>query len=120
MARDITRKESDTGASTSNAIDFALVLSRMIDALNGDPQQLRSTVYELARHKLEEQAAAEDPAEQGRLAHALEAAIQGVETHFKGMNLQLGAPPEQTPRLGPPVDPAIAAETAGALDVGAA
>lgn len=116
MARDITRKEPETGASTSNAVDFALVLSRMIDALNGDPQQLRSTVYELARHKLEEQAAAENPDEQGQLAHALEVAIQGVETHFKGMNLQLGPPPGQTPRLGPPVDPAMAAQTAAALD----
>ena len=116
MARDITRKEPDTGASTSNAVDFALVLSRMIDALNGDPQQLRSTVYELARHKLEEQAASEDPDEQGRLAHALEVAIQGVETHFKGVGLQLGPPSGQTPRLGPPVDPAMAAQTAAALD----
>jgi hypothetical protein len=117
MARDITRKEPDTGVATSNAVDFALVLSRMIDAVNGDPQQLRSTVYELARHKLEEQAAAEHPEEQGRLTHALEVAIQGVETHFKGMNLQaLGPPPGQTPRLGPPVDPAMAAQTAAALD----
>ncbi len=117
MARDITRKEPDTGASTSNAVDFALVLSRMIDAINGDPQQLRSTVYELARHKLEEQAAGENPEEQTRLAHALEVAIQGVETHFKGMNLQaLGPPAGQTPRLGPPVDPAMAAQTAAALD----
>lgn len=116
MARDITRKEPDTGASTSNAVDFALVLSRMIDAINGDPEQLRSTVYELARHKLEEQAASENSNEQGRLAHALEVAIQGVETHFKGMNLQLGPPADQTPRLGPPVDPAMAAQTAAALD----
>jgi hypothetical protein len=116
MARDITRKEPDTGASTSNAVDFALVLSRMIDAINGDPQQLRSTVYELARHKLEEQAASEDPDEQGRLAHALEVAIQGVETHFNGMNPQLGLPSGQAPRLGPPVDPAMAAQTAAALD----
>ncbi len=117
MARDITRKEPDTGASTSNAVDFALVLSRMIDAVNGDPQQLRSTVYELARHKLEEQAASERPEEQGRLVQALETAIQGVETHFNGMNLQaLGPPPGQTPRLGPPVDPAMAAQTAAALD----
>jgi len=116
MARDITRKEPDTGASTSNAVDFALVLSRMIDALNSDPQQLRSTVYELARHKLEEQAASEDLDEQSRLAQALEVAIQGVETHFTGMNLQLGPPSGQTPRLGPPVDPAMAAQTAAALD----
>jgi hypothetical protein len=116
MAQDITRKESDTGASTSNAVDFALVLSRMIDAVHGDPEQLRSTVYELARHKLEEQAASENPDEQGRLAQALEVAIQGVETHFKGNLPALGPPPGQTPRLGPPVDPAMAARTAAALD----
>jgi hypothetical protein len=116
MARDITRKESDTGVSTSNAVDFALVLSRMIDAVNGDPQQLRSTVYELARHKLEEQAAGENTEEQSRLAQALEVAIQGVETHFKGNMQVLGPPPGQTPRLEPPVDPAMAAQTAAALD----
>ncbi|WP_213769868.1 hypothetical protein [Bradyrhizobium sp. dw_78] len=104
-------------ATTSTAIDFALVLSRMIDAVNGDPQQLRTTVYELARHKLDEQAASEDPEEQSRLAHALEAAIHGVETHFGGMQLQtLGPPTGQVPQLGAPADPAMAARTAEALD----
>ncbi|WP_244548917.1 hypothetical protein [Bradyrhizobium canariense] len=104
-------------ASTSTAVDFALVLSRMIDAVNGDPEQLRATVYALARHKLDEQAASEDPDEQERLAHALEVAIKGVETHFDGMGMPpLGAPGGQLPRLGPPVDPAMAAQTAAALD----
>jgi hypothetical protein len=118
MAQDITRKEPNTEvAATSTAVDFALVLSRMIDAVNGDPQQLRTAVYELARHKLDEQAASEDPNEQNRLADALETAIQGVETHFNGMGLQaLGAPGGQLPRLGAPADPAMAARTAAALD----
>jgi hypothetical protein len=118
MGQDITRKEPNTEvAATSTAVDFALVLSRMIDAVNGDPQQLRTAVYELARHKLDEQAASEDPNEQNRLADALEAAIQGVETHFNGMGPQaLGAPGGQVPRLGAPADPAMAARTAAALD----
>jgi hypothetical protein len=118
MGQDITRKEPNTEvAATSTAVDFALVLSRMIDAVNGDPQQLRTAVYELARHKLDEQAASEDPNEQNRLADALEAAIQGVETHFNGMGPQaLGAPGGQVPRLGAPADPVMAARTAAALD----
>lgn len=116
MAQDITRKEPDTEtAAVSTAVDFALVLSRMIDAVNGDPEQLRATVYELARHKLDEQAASEDPGEQDRLARALEVAIKGVETHFDGMGMPALGPPV-LPRLGPPVDPAMAARTAAALD----
>jgi hypothetical protein len=47
----------------------------------------------------------------------LEAAIQGVETHFNGMGPQaLGAPGGQVPRLGAPADPVMAARTAAALD----
>jgi hypothetical protein len=78
----------------------------MIDAVQADPQQLRSTVYALARHKLDEQAASEEPEERDRMAKALEVAIQGVETHFTGMSLPaLGPPGAQLPRLGPPAPP---------------
>jgi hypothetical protein len=61
-------------------VEFALVLARTIDAVSGDPEQLRSAVYELARHKLQQLSAA-DPAEKARLMHALEVAIVGVESH---------------------------------------
>jgi len=114
MARDVRPRESNAGAAAaSTEVDFALVLSRMIDAVQADPQQLRSTVYALARHKLDEQVASEEPEERDRMAKALEVAIQGVETHFTGMSLPaLGPPGAQLPRLGSPTpvvlgDPAM-------------
>lgn len=61
-------------------VEFALVLARTIDAVSADPEQLRSAVYELARHKLQE-LATEDPSEKQRLMKALEVAIEGVEAH---------------------------------------
>ncbi|MGC2780554.1 MAG: hypothetical protein WA418_33450 [Bradyrhizobium sp.] len=57
------------------------MLARTIDAVNGDPEQLRSAVYELARHKLQ-QLSEHDPAEKTRLLQALEVAIAGVEAHM--------------------------------------
>lgn len=104
MNRDLRPREPKSGAANaSTEVDFALVLSRMIDALQADPQQLRSTVYALARHKLDEQAADEEPEERERMAKALEVAIQGVEIHFTGMALPaLGPPTAQLPRLEAP------------------
>src|SRR5436305_112555 len=67
----------------TNEIEFALVLARMIDSLKEDPEQLRSVVYELARHKLEEQFTQADLAEIQKARSALETAITGVETFFK-------------------------------------
>jgi flagellar hook-basal body complex protein FliE len=88
MIRNITRKEPNSeAASASPEVDFALVLSRMIDSVNADPKHLRTTVYELARHKLQEQITNEVPDEISRLTIALEAAIQGVETHFSRLEL---------------------------------
>lgn len=67
-------------ASAHPEVEFALVLARTIDAVQADPEQLRSAVYDLARHKLD-QLAHDDPAEKGRLMQALEVAIAGVESH---------------------------------------
>ncbi|MCC8968548.1 hypothetical protein H8A95_41295, partial [Bradyrhizobium sp. Pear76] len=63
-------------------MEFALVLSRTIDSVRSDPQQLRSAVYELARQKLQ-QLSHEDPQEKQRLMQALEVAIEGVEAHTR-------------------------------------
>ena len=64
-------------------VTFALVLSRAIDQIRSDPAQLRSTVYELARVRLEQEAAKENPAlsseEKQRILASLEVAIEGVE-----------------------------------------
>jgi hypothetical protein len=60
-------------------VEFALVLSRLIESAQSDPIQLRSSIYQIARIKLQEQIASESPAEAQRLLQALETAITGVE-----------------------------------------
>jgi hypothetical protein len=77
MAWKISRKERNAETVTASPeVDFALVLSRMINSVSADPKQLRTAVYELARHKLHKQIANEVPDEISRLARALEVAIQ--------------------------------------------
>ena len=62
------------------AVDFALVLSRMVNSVKDDPVQLRAVIYELARAKLAGQlVSAASPGERRQMRHALETAIQGVE-----------------------------------------
>jgi hypothetical protein len=66
-------------------IEYALLLSRMISVVEGDPAQMRTMIYELARAKLKiDMARSIDISRAGdgerkRLATALETAIQGVE-----------------------------------------
>ena len=80
MGSEIIRPEDQEGyPASSPEVDFALVLSRMIDSVKNDPEHLRATVYELARHKLKEQLKREDFAESRKLSKSLEIAIQGVE-----------------------------------------
>jgi len=76
-------KPADNTPPPSPEVNFALVLSRMIDSVQQDPEQLRQTVYELARIKLREQFGHEDATEINRLVGALESAIQGVESFSK-------------------------------------
>lgn len=103
MTRNTSRKEHNLeAASASPEVDFALVLSRMIDSVNADPKHLRTTVYELARHKLQEQIGNEAPDEISRLNVALEAAIQGVETHFSRLELLPLEGRDGPPRLSSP------------------
>jgi hypothetical protein len=67
-------------------VDFAVVLSRIIDSIEHNPAQLRNAVYELARIKLRREAWRENPAinppEARRLTLALESAIEGVEAIY--------------------------------------
>lgn len=66
-------------ARTLPEVEFALVISRTINALNEDPSLLRSTVYELARVKLRKDLFGGDLEQTQQLTQALETAIQGVE-----------------------------------------
>src|SRR5205809_951952 len=68
-------------------VEFAVVLSRVIESIEDDPAPLlRNAVYELARIKLRREAWRRNPAinlsEAKRLTLALESAIEGVETIY--------------------------------------
>jgi hypothetical protein len=79
MSEPIKKPEPASATDHSPEVNFALVLSRMIESVEKDPALLRGTVYELARVKLLEQFGREDVTEVNRLVKALETAIQGVE-----------------------------------------
>jgi hypothetical protein len=101
MVPKILRREGSADAApASSEIEFALVLSRMIDSITEDPEQLRASLYELARHKLEEQVVTEVPDEQSRILNSLEVAIKGVETHYSRLELRALEPPEGRSRFG--------------------
>lgn len=67
----------DVAPTSTPEVEFALVINRMIESIKSDPEHLRATIYELARHKLKEQFGAEPDID--RLSNALEVAIRGVE-----------------------------------------
>jgi hypothetical protein len=71
--------QDTTVAPYAQEIEYALILSRMINAVNNDPAQIRSTIYEYARAKLKLDTSWAQASERERLAAALETAIQGVE-----------------------------------------
>ncbi len=92
----------------AQAVEYALLLSRMLTVVQQDPSQMRTMVYELARAKLKiDMARSIDitragDAERKRLASALETAIQGVESFTARQELLEGPEaPAQPPRIGP-------------------
>lgn len=80
---DGTSAISEDGSKTpeGKGIEFALVLARMIESVKSDPDQMRAAIYQLARHKLDEQVRSEKPDDIRNIKGSLEIAIQGVE-HF--------------------------------------
>jgi hypothetical protein len=101
-------------------VEFALVIARMIDSLKNNPEDMRRAIYELARHKLQEQLPNVDADEKERTQQALETAIRGVEAFTEqhvgvlapALRLQLNGPrtvpapgdlfyPELIPQVGP-------------------
>jgi hypothetical protein len=75
-------------------VEFALILSRMINTVKEDPVQLRLSIYEFARARLQIDTSWADEAERERFSAALETAIQGVE--------QFSARRDEKERLQPP------------------
>lgn len=94
MSSEILRPDSeDTAPTSSTEVEFALVLSRMIESVKNDPEHLRATIYELARHKLKEQFGAEKTTDIRQLSKSLEVAIQGVESFVKNEQSVAALPP---------------------------
>ena len=121
MGSEILRPEGSKTPTSSTEVEFALVLSRMIESIKTDPEQLRSTVYELARHKLKEQFGSEKAADFRQISKALEVAIQGVES-FRKNDLDVPALPApnaaQQPRmLAAPYPDEFARPTASVVNV---
>ena len=96
MAPEIVRPDGgDAAPDPSREVEFALMLSRVIDSVENNPEFLRATVYELARHKLKEEFTSESFGDVRSLSKSLETAIAGVEAFSKkkdGVSL-LGANP---------------------------
>ena len=76
-------ESEDSVPTVTQGVEFALVLSRIIDSVEKDPEQLRATIYELARHKLKEQFGSSSLADERSLSKSLEIAIQGVEAFHR-------------------------------------
>src|SRR5689334_10813031 len=84
MDSEIVRSEGgDSTPTPSREVEFALMLSRVIDSVSKNPDYLRATIYELARHKLKEEFQSESVADVRQLSKSLEIAIQGVEAFNK-------------------------------------
>ena len=95
-------------------VEFALVISRMINSVKNSPEGLRQVIYDLARYKLREQLPHANAEEKQRTQQALEIAIRGVEAFSeKRVHIsQLNGPgtastdhrlssPESFPQIGP-------------------
>jgi hypothetical protein len=90
---------SDSPAPPSLEVEFALVISDMIDRVKNSPQDIRQVIYDLARYKLQEQLLYASAEERERTRQALDGAIRGVEA-FSEKRVQI-APELQSQLNGP-------------------
>ena len=104
---DLIPSDPDRPEQASLEVEFALVIARMIDSLQNNPEDMRQAIYELARHKLQDQLPDVTGKEKERTRQALETAIRGVEA-FKEQNGDIPAPARPLQLGGP-----RAASTAG-------
>jgi hypothetical protein len=86
----------------SQEIEYALILQRMIDSMRENPAQMRKTIYEFARSRLQIESAWANQTERTRLATALETAIRGVEDFSVRRDpVDLLPPPTSNDQNGP-------------------
>jgi hypothetical protein len=90
----------DPGENSSpqaEEVEFALLLSHVINTVKQDPEQLRLTIYDFARTKLKNDLSWADEDERKRLLRALETAIRGVERFSQSSDrLERLQPPAQS------------------------
>jgi hypothetical protein len=80
MKSEITTIEhNELESPHAQEVEFALLLSRLINTVKQDPEQLRLTIYDFARTKLKNDLSWADDSERQRLLGSLETAIRGVE-----------------------------------------
>jgi hypothetical protein len=117
MAADAISRSLNTSPDTLE-VDFALVLSRLIESLKADPAEMRHVVYELARIRLQREARTKyrpaDLWEVRRMSLALETAISRVEA-FSAKQDQLRALKSPDRPIGSG-DQATSSATAGSPD----
>ncbi|QOZ66950.1 hypothetical protein [Bradyrhizobium arachidis] len=80
-AGDLIPSDLERPDQAPTEIQFALVIARMIETVDKNPEHLRQAIYDLARYKLLEQFTHADAKDIKRAQQALETAIRGVE-HF--------------------------------------
>lgn len=78
-SKDLLPSEQDATDLPANQVQFALVISRMLDTVRDDPEARRQMVYDLARYKLQEQFTYADAKNVDQMKRALEVAIDEVE-----------------------------------------
>jgi hypothetical protein len=90
----VTIDQNEIVSRHAQEVEFALLLSRMINTVKEDPEQLRLTIYDFARTKLKSDMSWADEDEKQRLLASLETAIVGVERFSQRT--------DQITRLNPP------------------
>src|ERR1700735_612972 len=94
MPEMVTIDQDESASPHAQEVEFALLLSRMINTVKQDPEQLRLTIYDFARTKLEADMSWAGEDEKRRLLASLETAIKGVE--------KFSLRTDQTAQLNPP------------------
>lgn len=78
-SRDLLPGPQDSADLPANEVQFALVISRMLETVKDDADARRQMVYDLARYKLQEQFTYADARNIDQMKRALEVAIEEVE-----------------------------------------
>ncbi|WP_314962049.1 hypothetical protein [Bradyrhizobium cosmicum] len=83
-SRELLPGQQDATDLPANHVQFALVISRMLDTVKHDAEARRQMVYDLARYKLQEQFTYADAKGIDQMKRALEVAIGEVEKFSRG------------------------------------